>query len=199
MQRLENVYESMMNIMLREEVLREIINVVYENIKNPVILKLNYPEKNILKLDGVEEYTKEKLKKNFEEFYTKNKGTLEKKFYESVERIQGKNVSRMVMPIVVKNTIYGHIFSWAINTPLGGFDLSVLEIAATTMAVEILKLLSLREAENTHKIEFIEDLCSNDEKRKKKAEGSFSIYNFGPEDIFCYIIVKIKEAIKKLI
>lgn len=197
LQRLENVHESMMNIMLKGGSIEEIINVVYENIKNPVILKLNYPEKNILKLDGVEEYTKEKLKKNFEEFYTKNKGTLEKKFYESVERIQGKNVSRMVMPIVVKNTIYGHIFSWAINTPLGGFDLSVLEIAATTMAVEILKLLSLREAENTHKIEFIEDLCSNDEKRKKKAEGSFSIYNFGPEDIFCYIIVKIKRSYKK--
>ncbi|SEF41921.1 purine catabolism regulatory protein [Caloramator fervidus] len=198
LQRLEKVHEDMMNIMLKGGSIEDIINVVYENVKNPVILKLNYPEKTIFKIDMLEENIREKIKKNFDEFYLKSKEKIsEKRFYETVEKISGKNITRMVMPIVVKEMVYGHIFSWAVITPLGGFDLSVLEIAATTMAVEILKLLSLRESENVHKIEFVEDLCSTDEKRLARAISNLSIYNFKEDDFYCYLIIKIRRNYKK--
>ncbi len=48
------------------------------------------------------------------------------------------------MPIVLKDNVYGHIFTWSTNTPLGGFDLSIIESAATTIALAVLQELTVK-------------------------------------------------------
>jgi purine catabolism regulator len=101
------------------------------------------------------------------------------------------------MPIVIKNNVYGHIFAWAVNTPLGGFDLSVLEAASTTMALETLKKLSIREVENRYRSEFLDDLLSSEEKRRDKAVERASLFNLGLEDKYLVISISLKHNEKK--
>ncbi|KRQ87599.1 Purine catabolism regulatory protein [Caloramator mitchellensis] len=200
LQRVESVHENLMNIMLKGGSIEEILDVVQNNIKNPIVLKLKYPEKVIYKFNDVDEHIKNKLIKNCDDFYNRGISKInERRLHESVEKIDNKNITRMIMPIVVKDSVYGHIFSWAVNTPLGGFDLSVLEISSTTMALEILKLLSLREAENRHRIEFVDDLCSNDNRRREKALSKANVYNLNRDDLYCFASIKLKACNKRLI
>jgi len=99
----------------------------------------------------------------------------------------------MVIPIVVRNSVFGHIFVWDVDTPISGFDLSILETASTTMALEILRKLSVREVENRYRTEFLEDLLSLDKARREKAVERSTFFNLSPKDRYMAIVVDIKE------
>ena len=109
-----------------------------------------------------------------------------KKLDESRVLINGKYIKRMIMPIVLRDNVYGHLFAWGSDMPLGGFDLAIIESASTTIALSILQELSIKEVEIRYRSEFFEDLISPDLKRKKKALDRASFFNL-PLDNY-YII-----------
>lgn len=193
LQKMERIHEQFLNLMLSGANIGEIADVVYENIKNPLMIKLEFPEKQIVKFNYVSDTVKEALLNNVEKFFSPNLNkSKERKLHESTELIEGKYISRMVMPIVIKNSIYGYIFAWAANTPLGGFDFSVIESASTTIALEVLKKLSVKEVENRYRAEFLDDLISLEEKRKEKAIERAAMFNLGAEDKYMVMVINIK-------
>ena len=113
--------------------------------------------------------------------------------------ISGKYVNRMVMPIVLKDEIYGHLFSWSINSPLAGFDLSILESASTTVALFVLQDLSVKEVEIKHRTEFFEELISQDLNKKEKAMERAHFYNLDLNSHYVVELVnfKLKTTNKK--
>jgi PucR family transcriptional regulator, purine catabolism regulatory protein len=198
LQKIDRIHERFSNLILSGANIGEIADVVYENIKNPVLIKLEFPEKQILKFDSVDESVKESLLSNTEKFFSPSLNkSKEKKLHESRELIEGKYIDRIVMPIVIKNNIYGHIFAWAVNTPLGGFDFSVIEAASTKMALEVLRKLSVREVENRYKSEFLDDLISLEEKRKEKAIERSAMFNLGLDDKYMVMVINIKGSENK--
>lgn len=195
LQRMEIIHEQLMNAMLKGADINHIADVINENLKNPVLINLEFPNKTYTEFNSVDEPIREILYKNYEKFYEQTpEKSIIKRFDESNELINGKYVKRMVMPIVVKDTIYGHIFTWAMNTPLGGFDMSVLENASTIMALEILKKLSIKEVENRYRTEFLEDLFSLDERRKGKAIERSPFFNISNKDKYAAIVISLKKA-----
>jgi PucR family transcriptional regulator, purine catabolism regulatory protein len=193
LQRMERIHEQFLDLMLSGANIGEIAEVVHENIKNPLLIKLEFPEKQIVKFNSIEDTVKGALVNNVEKFFAPNLNkSKERKLHESTELIEGKYISRMVMPIVIKNNIYGYIFAWAVNTPLGGFDLSVIESASTTIALEVLKKLSVKEVENRYRAEFLDDLISLEEKRKEKAIERSAMFNLGSEDKYMVMVINIK-------
>lgn len=194
LKKIEKIYEQFMNAMLRGANTQQIVKLISDSIKNPVYVRFEFPEEVIMDFEYVDDSVSELLLENANKYFSSISDRLkEKKLEESNELIGGKYIKRMVFPIVARDSIYGHIVAWSINTPLGGYDLSVLEIASTTMALEILKALSVKEVENRYKSEFLEDLISLEEKRVEKAIERAPFFNINKKDKFVSITLVIKS------
>lgn len=198
LERIEKVHEEYMNAMLEGNGIGELALIVFENIKNPVYLSLDFCNENVEIFDGVDEDTIEFFRKDIKKFYEpiSTRSSL-KRLEESKVLINGKYIKRMIMPIIVKDNIYGHIFTWAINTPLGGFDLSILESASTAIALGVLQELSVKEVEIRYRSEFFEDLISTDLKRKKKALERAHFFNLNYNDIYIIEVMSFKFILNK--
>lgn len=198
LERIEKVHEEYMNAMLEGNGIGELALIVSENIKNPVYLSLDFCNENVEIFDGVDEDIKEFFRKDIKKFYEpiSTRSSL-KRLEESKVLINGKYIKRMIMPIIVKDNIYGHIFTWAINTPLGGFDLSILESASTAIALGVLQELSVKEVEIRYRSEFFEDLISTDLKRKKKALERAHFFNLNYNDIYIIEVMSFKFILNK--
>lgn len=187
----EKIYEQFMDAMLKGKNIREITRLISDDIKNPVLLRLDFFEEEITQFDSLEEDDKSMLEENAMKFYVNSDRHKEKKIDESNELLDGKYIKRMVVPIVAKNSVFGHIFAWGVIDSLEGYELSVLEIASTTVALEVLKMLSVREVENRYKSEFIEDLISLDRRRKEKALERAEFFDLSKNDRFLSVTIKV--------
>ncbi|AFS79881.1 purine catabolism regulatory protein PucR [Gottschalkia acidurici 9a] len=192
LKKIEKIYEQFMNAMLKGQNIKDITNLIGDNIKNPVLVKLDVQDKEISQFELIESDKKDILFENVLNFYKNPNRYSEKKIDESNELLDSKYIKRIVVPVIAKDSVFGHIFAWGVNKPLGGYALSVLEIASTTIALEVLKILSVREVENRYKSEFIEDLISLDSKRKEKAIERASFFNLNRNDKFLSVTIKIK-------
>ena len=187
----EEIYEQFMDAMLKGKNITEITTLIKDDIKNPILLRLDFFDQEITQFEDIKEKDKELLTENALKFYRNSDRHKEKKIDESDELLDSKYIKRMVVPIIAKDSVFGHIFAWGINDSLGGYELSVLEIASTTIALEVLKLLSVREVENRYKSEFIEDLISLDLKRKEKALERVEFFDLSGKDKFLAITIRI--------
>ncbi|MBZ2175149.1 PucR family transcriptional regulator ligand-binding domain-containing protein [Schnuerera sp. xch1] len=178
LERMEKVHERFMEVILEGKSIGEVVQIVNENIRNPVVLKLKLSNETYSHLDGLGDDTKKELFQDVRGFYEAKDGkSRTKRLYENRILANGKFVNRMVMPIVLKDDVYGHIFTWSTNTPLGGFDLSIVESASTIIALFILQELTVKEVEIGYRSEFFEDLISVDFKRRKKALERAHFFN----------------------
>ena len=193
LERIEKVHERFMEVMLDGKSIKEVIDIVSENIRNPVVLKLKLSNEIISEFRGIDEETKEELLEDVNKFYKSKDGRSKiRKLYESKVLIRGKYVNKMIMPIVLKDDIYGHIFAWSVTSPLGGFDLSIIESASSIIALFILQELTVREVEINYRSQFFEDLISADSRRKKKALEKIRFFNLSPEDYYVVEVLDFK-------
>ncbi len=193
LERLEKVHGKLMDSMLRGSGLENIIEILYENIKNPVVLSLSFSGENFKKLGENSKYLEEEFDKEIRSFYecgdTRSKL---KKLIEEDIMIDGRYVKRMIMPIILRNQIYGHLFFWGIETPLGGFDVSIIESSSTTISLFILQQLSIKEVEIRYSSEYFEDLISLDASRKKKALDRAKFFNLNIDDHYIVEVLSFK-------
>lgn len=193
LEKIEKVHEEFMSIMLGGKGIEEITGVVHKNVDNPVVLSLKYSDQIIEKFGDVNLSTKERLLKDVKDFYSPNDGRSKlKRLDEDRVLVNGRFVRRMIMPIILKDDVYGHIFTWSTNTPIGGFDLSIIESASTTIALAVLQELSVKEVEIRYRSEFFEDLISTDSKRKKKALERTHFFNLKPNNYYVIEVMSFK-------
>ncbi len=191
LERIEKAHEKFMEIMLDGKSMEEVLDVVYNNIKNPVALKMKHQDTSYEYFQDISEDTITDLRKDLNKFYDINKSR-SKKMYEDKVIISGKYVDRMAIPIVLKEEVYGYIISWSINTPLGGFDLSIMESASTIISLSILQDMNVKEVEINYRSEFFEDLISQDSKRKRKALERAHFFNLAPNDFYIVEVMSFK-------
>lgn len=191
LQRIEKIHEELMNVMLRSGSIEEILQIVAEHLQNPVMLRIE--GRNIWRQGGgkIDEDLWQALPENAKQFLElAEKGKDQSHFYEDQVTLVQKRIRRMTMPVVVKNRVSGFLMAWSIKTPLGGFDLSVLESAATTIALEVLRQMSIRDVENRYRVEFFEDLISMDPNRKEKALEKASLFQLTQTDYFMVLVIQ---------
>ena len=193
LQRIEMVHEKLMNVMLQGKGIEEIVQIIQDNIKNPVILNLNYFNKYIEYLGENNEHIRDELLKEVKSFnQPSNMKNKLKKLDEDKVLINDKYVKRMVMPIILRDNIYGHLFTWSTDMPLGGFDLAIIESASTTIALSILQELSVKEVEIRYRSDFFEDLVSMDLKRRKKALDRAHFFNLKEDNFYIIEVMSFK-------
>ena len=195
LKRIEKIHEQLMNVMLEGGGIREVLHVVSENIQNPVLVSMIETDEVLIEFGQVPNEMNQLLEENARQFLkqVKRKGD-ENRFIESMVTLQKKQIRRMIMPLLVKNQVAGYLMAWAVETPLGGFDLSVIESASTTMALEILRQMSVRDVENRYRAEFFEDLISMDEKRKEKALEKAGRFKLNRSDFYMVVVVQLGRA-----
>lgn len=194
LQRIEKIHEQLMNVMLRGGDIEQILQIVADHLQNPVMLHIE--GKDIWRQGGgkIDEPLWQALPENAKQFLEHaEKRKDQGHFHEDQVTLVQKRIRRMTMPIVVKNRVSGFLMAWAIKTPLGGFDLSVLESATTTIALEVLRQMSIRDVENRYRVEFFEDLISMDSHRKEKALEKASLFHLTPADSFMVIVIQGEE------
>ncbi|TJX15636.1 PucR family transcriptional regulator [Tissierella creatinini] len=193
LERIERVHEKLMGVMLEGKGFIEVLNIIQENIKNPVVLSLSFSNEILSEFGDASEVTKKELLNEVRIFYEANgsKDRL-KRLNEDKVLVDGKYVDRMVMPILLKDQVHGHIFAWSTHMPLGGFDLAIIESASTTIALSILQDLSVQEVELRYRSDFFDDLVSPDAKRKKKALDRARYFNLKEDAYFLIEVMSIK-------
>ncbi|NLC04745.1 MAG: PucR family transcriptional regulator [Tissierellia bacterium] len=190
LERIEHLHEKLMAVMMEGKGVNEIVRVVHENIRNPAILVMNFSDETIEHLYDKDIEIKSELLKEINDFYAPNNiKNKVKRLDEDKVLINGKYIKRMVMPIIIRDNIYGHLFSWATNMPLGGFDLAIIESASTTIGLSLLQDLSVKEVEIRYRSEFFEDLISLDAKRKKKALDRARFFNLNPDNKYLIEVI----------
>ncbi len=112
------------------------------------------------------------------------------------DEIHGKKVKRLVIPIYSANTFYGYVVIWDINNTVSKSSLFIIEAAVSLIALNSAKKLSIYENENKHKIEFIEDLLSDDYNKKIRAMEKAPYFNFDPKLVYCAVVVSLNPMTK---
>lgn len=193
LERIEKVHEQLMSVMLEGYGIGEIAKIIHNNIKNPVLLNLSFSNQNYEEFGSIAQDLRRELLEDAEKFYDPKDGRAKlKRLDEDKVLIDGKFVTRMIMPIVLKDHVYGHIFTWSTNSPLGGFDLSIIESASTTIALAVLQELSVKEVEIRYRSDFFEDLISADSKRKRKALDRAHFFNLNSNDYYVIEVMSFK-------
>lgn len=194
LERIEKVHESLMEAMLEGSGLSDLTKIVQENVRNPVILHLNYSNEIIECFKCTSDATYKELMAEVHDFYDSNNSKNKlKKLTEDKVLIGDKYVRRMIMPIVIREQIYGHLFTWSTNMPLGGFDLAIIESVSATIALFILQELSVKEVEIRYRSEYFEDLISIDLKRKKKALDRSRFFNLQLDNHYVIEVMSFKQ------
>lgn len=105
-------------------------------------------------------------------------------------------IERLIIPIFVKNQVFGHIVTYGKEHAISNYDKLGLEAASNIIALEFLKKISVQEVENKYKLEFFDDLISLDEVRRSKAVERAS--NFRLSESAYYVILDINVSNKQI-
>lgn len=191
LQRVENLHKDTMNVVVSGGNLDDILRSIHKTITSPVFIRDYYFEDTYF------------IKKAFEDDYAL--------LYENIEGIQldGKNskliwdsvtfkereIERLIVPIFVKNQVFGHIVTYGKDSAISNYDKLGLEAASNIIALEFLKKISVQEVENKYKLEFFDDLISLDEVRRAKAVERAPNFRFS--ESANYVIVDVNVSSKQ--
>lgn len=191
LQRVENLHKDTMNVVVSGGNLDDILRSIHKTITSPVFIRDYYFEDTYF------------IKKAFEDDYAL--------LYENIEGIQldSKNskliwdnvtfkereIERLIVPIFVKNQVFGHIVTYGKDSAISNYDKLGLEAASNIIALEFLKKISVQEVENKYKLEFFDDLISLDEVRRTKAVERAPNFRFS--ESANYVIVDVNVSSKQ--
>lgn len=105
------------------------------------------------------------------------------------DTLGGRSTVRYMIPIKSEERKYGRIMLWEDLRILTPMDLSTIEAATSLVALDLMKKLSLFEGENKHRIEFFEDLLSEDEARQRTALEKAAYFDFDSNQVYSVVVI----------
>ncbi len=107
------------------------------------------------------------------------------------DMVNGKLTRRIMLPINTEDESYGKIMVWEDKKNLSSVEFSVIEASRSLIALDLMKKLSIFENENKHRIEFFDDLLSEDEARQKKAMEKANYFDFDKGLSYSVVVISI--------
>lgn len=194
--KVETIHKDNMDVVLKGGGVEDILKNLSRTMKNPIYI-IDHLSEEIIKSRAIDGAIEEKLNNEIKNFFSdKRKNKLISKTLERSIFIDGTEISELIVPIITKNNVYGHIILFGINQSLTKFDVLNIESSSNIIALEFLKRLSIREVENKYKAEFFEDLISLDSRRVKKAIQKASQYGFDQSLYYAIITIDINPSEK---
>lgn len=191
--KVESVHNDMMHVVLRGGNLEEMATHLGERIGKSIVVKDYYFDEIICSKESEEQ--SKNLEKQIDDYFKKHnipsKSTKTSK-YKIV--LNNKEQEVFAIPIVARNTVYGHVFLIDNVGETTSIDVRTIESAASVIALELLKKISIQEVENKYKIEFFDDLISTDKVRKSKAIERSTYYKFDKDAHYCTLSIALKVS-----
>lgn len=185
-------------IMLRGGDLNEIAEMIHSVVRSPIaITEEIFKDYVIVSDDSVKQEIDELVEKTF---FKKSIKTKRKSHGSEVERctdiIGGKDVQRLMIPIYSDEMSYGYVVLWELNQQVTESTLFMIQAATSLIALNSSKKLSVYENENKHKIEFIEELLSQNESRQFRAIEKASYFDFDRNNLYGVIVASLSDQVK---
>lgn len=191
--KVETLHKDNMKVVLKGGGIEDILGNLSKSIENPILVKdhhfeecIHIGEESDPLYKVLVEDINQSLKKSKSSFKS-NKSSKDQVI------ISGQTVDRLMVPIIVRNNIYGHLITYGTWRELTNFDVLSLESSSNVIAMEFLKRISVQEVENKYKAEFFEDLISLDAKRKEKALERANYYRFDREGHYSILTVLFED------
>ncbi|PAB59718.1 PucR family transcriptional regulator [Anaeromicrobium sediminis] len=184
LQKVEDLHDNLMNIILTGGEVKDIVTTLSKTLCNPILVLNNYFDEFIYD-DKFYPFDYNELTIKIEKLINKNvyNQSLSKTYSCNIE-IHDKTYEIVMVPIVLKNSVYGHIIAVEAEKSVTSFDVVSIETASTIIALEFLKRMSIQDVENRYTAEFFEDIISLDKRRKEKAIKRAKYYKFDPQAYF---------------
>lgn len=193
LQKVEKLHNNLMNIILTGGDSKDIVATLSKTLGNPILVKNHYFDELIYD-DKFYPFDYDEFTIKFEKFLNSNSynRNLSKIHFCNI-KIRDKTYRIVIVPIVVKNSVFGHVVAVAAEKNIASFDIVSIETASTIIAVEFLKGMSVQDVENRYTAEFFEDLISLDKKRKEKAIKRAKYYQFDDRAFFNIVNIHLNQ------
>jgi len=109
------------------------------------------------------------------------------------DEIRGRIIERVAIPIVIENVEYGCVFVWLDKKDLTPLDNMLIESYVHIIALDFVKKLSIYNMESNYKIEFLDDLLSDNENRQKRAIERAKTFNLHMTLKYTVIVILLKD------
>lgn len=196
--KIDNINNTLINVMLKGGSLKQIAAAIYESIDDAFAIKENIFGSSIIFCDdSIQKQIKQILAKesyNKESLYFDYNNYKNGIYNKITDKIDGRNVKRVKIPIYTKDTNYGFMYIWEDKKPLTNVELTVIKASIPIIALDLVKRLSIFEIESKYKIEFFEDLFSSDENRHNKSLERASYFDFNPTLNYAVIVIELKDV-----
>lgn len=198
--RIDNMHNKLLNIMLSMGGLKEIAKALYDSLEGNSLAILDYIfETNIImckdsKRNSIEQVIEEENKKTRNRAITNGitKTNINTSLRTtSIDKFGDEKVERIIIPISTSDRNYGCIYIWQDEKVIQPVELTVIEAATPIVALDLFKKTSIFEIDSKYRIEFFDDLLSNDEIRYKKALDVASYFGFNTSLSYSVIVISI--------
>lgn len=194
--KIDGFSREVMNIMMKGGSLKEIAQKLYDNIGNSLAIYenmidsceiiCNEEDRSIIDNILYEHISLKHIEEN-NNYYDEGIYKVHK------DEIRGSIIERITIPIVIENVEYGCIFIWLDKKDLTPLDNMLIESYLHIIALDFVKKLSLYNMESNYKLEFFDDLLSDNESRQKKAMERGKTFDFYKTLKYTVIIILLKD------
>lgn len=185
--RVETVHREAMTILLKGGGATDIVQMLTNYMDHPIFY-IDYQFDEVVS-GSKREVELLKLTKHFSE----TKQLARAKWRQDTLQIEGKAVERQLIPVMVKDEVHGHLVVYGTHHKISNVDVLSLESAASLLAIESLKKLSIKEVENKYKAEFFDDLIAIDHLRREKALERAVNYGFRVDAYYSIVSVRFQD------
>lgn len=193
--KMEEFNIEVMNIMIKGGGLKEIAKKLYDNIGNSLAIyeNINDSYELICDCDYDKAVIDNIIHKHTSSKYTNENNSPGDIYKKSLDDIGDKQLERVTIPIIIEKIEYGSIFIWLDSKPLSPLDNMLIESYVHIIALEFVKKLALYNMESNYKLDFFDDLLSDNKIRQSKALEKAKTFNFKKELKHTVIIILLKD------
>lgn len=182
-------HASLIDIIIHGGSLQEISDAIFNSVGNPVTISEKIFRTHFT---AGEKGFEEKIEHVFVEEYSIYDFNM-KTNIRVEDKIDGKRVGRLIIPIKVDDTVYGYINIWEMNQELTTMEITVITSSTSIITLDLLKKLSIYQIENKHRAEFFDNLFSNDSGIYRRAIESKTFYDFQGDLSYTVMILNMRQ------
>lgn len=193
--KMEDFNLEVMNIMIKGGGLKEIAEKLSDSIGNSLAIYENMNDNyELICDDSLDKSIIDKIiHDNVCLKYIRNNSDSGEIYKICEDDIGGRFLERITIPIVIEKIEYGFIFIWFDKKALTPFDNMLIESYVHIIALEFVKKLALYNMESNYKLDFFDDLLSDNKNRQNRALEKAKTFNFNKELNHTVIIILLKE------
>ena len=200
--KVKEIHSKLINVMLEGGSFKRIAEEISETIGNTVAIQDNIFDSTVI-------CCQETDREDIEEILRKEKGVSLENSYRydsekgstfSEDHINGKTIRRISIPIYVHERLYGYLYIWEDNRKINSVERTSIESSVPIIALDLMKKISIFEIESRHKIEFLDDLLSKEDKSQRRAIDRAALFDFDRKlgyGVMVISIINIKGFIKE--